>query len=422
MRAVPAPAGPGVAPGRPRLSPPAAWAVGAGLLAVSVAYAVVAWRYVVRQPVLPMVDLDVYRQAGRDVLAGRPVYADEARRLVFTYPPFAALASVVVAPFGRWSVQVAWSLTTAGATAAVVWLSCRAALDRAGRWWPAALGALTAGALMTHPLVEHVFFGQVNVFLVLACLLDCLAVRPRWPRGALVGVATAVKLTPALYVVHLWLSGRRRPAVTAGLVALVCTALAWVLLPADSLGYWMRELWRTERIAGSLDYTSNQSLLGMATRLVPDPLTRAAWLAAAVTVVVLGLRRARAAALAGDRLGGAALVGLVAFLVSPISWIHHGVWFLPALGALAGDLRDRRRVALAGLVAAILLLRLPWWGWALLDHGPLAAVPGVLLNNAYGLLALGLVAGLPVDRPGHPGGIRLARPTLERTERAGAAR
>jgi alpha-1,2-mannosyltransferase len=396
--------------------------VGAGILVVSVAYAVVAWRYVVRQPVLPMVDLDVYRRAGEDVLAGRPVYGGREQGLVFTYPPFAAMVAVALTPFGRWSGQVAWSLATAAATAGVVWLSFRAALDRAGRWWPAALGVLAAGALLTHPLVEHVFYGQVNVFLVLACLLDCLAVRPRWPRGVLVGLAAAVKLTPGLFAVHLWLGGWRRPAVTAGLVALACTTLAWVLLPADSLGYWTRELWRTERIAGSLDYTSNQSLLGMATRLVPDPLARPVWVAAAVTVLILGLRRARAAALAGDRLTGAALVGLVAFLVSPISWIHHGVWFLPALGALAGDLRDRRRVALAGVVAAILLLRLPWWGWALLDHGPLAAVPGALLNNAYGLLAIGLVVGLPVDRPGRAGGIRPAPPTLARVGRAEPAR
>ena len=30
--------------------------------------------------------------------------------------------------------------------------------------------------------------------------LDCLAQSPRWPRGALTGLAAAVKLTPAAFV------------------------------------------------------------------------------------------------------------------------------------------------------------------------------------------------------------------------------
>lgn len=384
---------------RAGLSPPAVAGIAIGSGAVAVALTVVTWRYLVRQPVLPMVDLDVYRQAGRDVLAGRPVYVDDPHRLVFTYPPFAAVLAVATTPFGRWSGQAVWSLATAAATVGVVGLSFRSALGRAGRWWPVALGVLGAFALLTHPMVEHVFYGQINVFLVLACLLDLLAVTPRRVRGALVGVASAVKLTPALFGIHLWLAGRRREAASAAVAAGACTLVAWVLLPDDSVAYWTRELARTERIAGSLDYTSNQSLLGVASRVLPEALARPAWLVTAGVVAVVGLQRARRAEHADDALGAAALVGLVAFLVSPISWIHHGVWLLPALGALAGDLRDRRRVVAAGVVGVILLLRLPWWGWGLSDHGPLLAVPAAVMQNAYALVALVLVLTLPVRPP-----------------------
>jgi len=47
----------------------------------------------------------------------------------------------------------------------------------------------------------------------------------------------------------------------------------------------------------------------------------------------------------------------------------------------------------------ILLLRLPWWGWGLSDHGPLLAVPAAVMQNAYALVALVLVLTLPVRPP-----------------------
>ena len=83
-------------------------------------------------------------------------------------------------------------------------------------------------------------------------------------------------------------------------------------------------------------------------------------------------------------------------LLSPIAWIHHFVWFVPVLGALVADGRDRRRVVATVVVAIVLMLRLPWWGWSLLDEGPLAAMVGVLMHNAYALLALGLVLFYPI--------------------------
>jgi len=44
------------------------------------------------------------------------------------------------------------------------------------------------------------------------CLLDCCVRRPRWPRGALIGLATAIKLVPGVFIVYLLITGRRRAA------------------------------------------------------------------------------------------------------------------------------------------------------------------------------------------------------------------
>lgn len=366
---------------------------------VATVAAIVSWRYLFRSPAEPMVDLHVYERAGDAVRHGRAVYDDVDTRLVFTYPPFAALVAAVLAPFTGWTGQFLWTLATVAAAVGVVYLSFRAVVDRCpAAWRPLALGALVAVALATHPFVEHVFYGQVNVFLVLLCLVDLLVVdRRRW-QGALVGIATALKLTPGVFGVHLWLTGRRRAALVALGSFGACTALAFVVVPSSSIDFWTREIYEGQRVAGSITYTSNQSLLGLVARLVPDGIAAPVWLAAAVALAVVGFVRAREAHAAGDVLGGVGIVALLAVLLSPIAWIHHFVWFVPVLGALVADGRDRRRVVAALAITALLLLRLPWWGWSLLDEGPVFAWVGILLHNAYALLAIGVLVGYPVRR------------------------
>jgi len=45
--------------------------------------------------------------------------------------------------------------------------------------------------------------------------LDCLVAKPKWPRGMLIGVAAAIKLTPAVFVLFFLLRRDYRSAVTA---------------------------------------------------------------------------------------------------------------------------------------------------------------------------------------------------------------
>jgi alpha-1,2-mannosyltransferase len=385
-----------VAPGRLRLTTTAA-----AVLLVAIAGAIVSWRYLFRSPIEPMVDLEVYQRAGEAVRNGRVLYEDDDRLLVFTYPPFAAVVAAVVVPLRGWWAQLLWTLASVAALVGLVVLSFRPLLDRSARAWrPLAVASVSAVAIVSHPFVEHVFFGQVNVFLALLCTADLLVQRRRWPQGVLIGVATALKLTPGIFVVYLWVTGRRRGALTAATTAVGCTALAALMVPAASVDYWTRELFEPERIAGSVTYTSNQSLHGLVARLTPGDLDTAVWLVVTIAVAWFGLARAREAHRAGDERGAVALVALLAILVSPIAWIHHYVWFLPVLGALVADGRDRRRVLAAIGVGVVLLLRLPWWGWALLDEGPAAGLVGVLFHNAYVLLAFGLLLALPVGSQG----------------------
>jgi alpha-1,2-mannosyltransferase len=402
-----------VAPSRLRLTTTVA-----AVVLVGAAAALVSWRYLFRFPTEPMVDLQVYERAGAAVRHGHNVYENVDTRLVFTYPPFAAIVAAVLAPVTGWWGQFLWTVATVGALAGAVFLSFRPLLGRVPRsWQPLAFGGILATALVTHPLIEHIFYGQVNVFLVLLCLLDFYWLRDRRAHGALVGVATALKLTPGVFGVYLWITGRRRAAVTAVIAFATCTVLAAVLIPSSSVDFWTREIYEGQRVAGTVTYTSNQSLLGLIARILPSGVGTAVWVGAAIVIAIVGFTRARAAHMAGDDAGGIALTALLAVLLSPIAWIHHFVWFVPVLGALVADGRDRRRVLAAAAITLVLLLRMPWWGWSLLDEGPLAALVGVLMHNAYALLAVGLVLFYPIRSRSTAGHDSTASATAVRTAR-----
>ena len=78
--------------------------------------------------------------------------------------------------------------------------------------------------------------------MVLACLMDLREPRPglvrRVPRGVLVGLAMAVKLTPGVFVVHFLVTRRWKEAATAVGTAVAVTLGVWVLLPQASFAFW----------------------------------------------------------------------------------------------------------------------------------------------------------------------------------------
>jgi alpha-1,2-mannosyltransferase len=373
----------------------------AAIAGVVVCAAAVSWLFVVHLGATPsqrLVDLDVYRDAGRSVLDGRPVYAflgHPPQRLPFTYPPFAALLAVplAVVPF-----SVAGWIWTAGemaTTAAIVAVAFRPALRRCGRWWPLALGILTGALQQMLPLRDEIKFGQVDELLVLLCALDCLLLLHRRAGGALIGLACAVKLTPGVFIVYLLVTGRRRAAATATAVFVAASLVAAGALPHDSKSFWTDALWHSERLRAN-DGTSNQSLRGMWLRAVHDGhLGAALWVLSAVVVAVIGFSRAARAATAHDELVGVALTGLLALLLSPVSWIHHFAWLLLVLAAIVATGQDRRRLLLAAAVFAFYVVKVPWIGahWASHACG-LAGVLARVVEDGYGLGALVLLVTL----------------------------
>ncbi|GAB3881195.1 hypothetical protein GCM10027612_09930 [Microbispora bryophytorum subsp. camponoti] len=175
--------------------------------------------------------------------------------------------------------------------------------------------------------------------------------------------------------------------------AALLTLLPFLVIFDDARDFWFGALLDSERL-GANAATTNQSLRGMLLRLyLPDWLTTVLWLAAVAVIGWYGFRRARRAYLDGDVTTAVALTGLMAVLLSPVAWIHHIAWVVVVLAALAGSGRDPVRLLVAAGVWLYYVLPIPWWGVTLkaLEIPVLSPVAGKIVQNAFGLGAIGLV-------------------------------
>lgn len=369
-----------------------AWTL-AGLLLFALSAGRVLHTYLVAFPgELWQLDLEVYRDGAASLVMGRDVYGwltGAPQFLPFTYPPFAAVLCLplLLVPFSvaGW----VWSLLQLVLAWFGAGLAFRPLLDRCGERRLFVRGAVAAVLIQLQPVQDGIRFGQVNAIIVTLCLADLARRREGWwPRGSLIGLVAAIKLTPATFWVHLAVARRWRALVTSLVTAAGVTLVSAFVAPSASLVFWTDAMTDPARL-GPNDGVSNQSLRGALLRVGPSDQTlqSAIWLVLAVAVVVLGFRLSRRFDALGDQVAVVATVGMVAVLVSPVSWIHHWHWGIAVVGALLGDGRQRRRVLLAVAATAVLLLKLPWWGgrW---PGGWGMTVLGLVCQQAYTLFAL----------------------------------
>ncbi|MFF0865289.1 glycosyltransferase 87 family protein [Nonomuraea sp. NPDC003560] len=340
-----------------------------------------------------LVDLDVYRTGGQMLLDGRPVYdffTPAPQLLPFTYPPVAAMLAVALAEMSWGTAQWVWTAGIFAALAVTVWFAFRQALRAYVPW---VFGLLMVACTYLMPIRDQVRFGQVDILLVALCLVDCLARRPWLPRGFLVGLATAVKLTPGVFLIYFLVTRQWRTFFMAAFVAAVLTVLPFVVIPQDASAFWFSALLDPERL-GANTATTNQSIRGMLLRLyMPEPLTFVIWAVIVAAVAWYGFRAARAAYLAKDELTAVALTSLMAVLLSPVAWIHHLAWVVVVLGAIVGDGRDPVRLRVAAGVWLFYVVPVPWWGVSLIAAGipGVSLVLGKIVQDGFGLGALVLV-------------------------------
>ncbi len=325
------------------------------------------------------IDLEVYRFGVQAWLSGGDMYGPLPETsnhiaLPFIYPPFATLVllPLAVAPWAAaWVALLALSTAALGVTFFVV----------ARRLWPSGGrgGALSVAsialplallvqpgkaidfsrpappipAFALEPVMQTIEFGQVNLLLMALVAVDVLAVHPRWPRGALVGIAAAVKLTPAAFVLYFLLRRDYRAAAVTAIACAAATGVAFLVAPAASWTFWLDN--PAGGVSGSPFFTDQTFQAVLARAGIDGTLKTVIWLVLSLGLLALAapaIRRAPAPL---------ALVATAGFalLVSPTSWSHHWVWVAPALLIAAASAWRARSVvwtAVTVLTAAVFVV------------------------------------------------------------------
>ncbi len=267
---------------------------------------------------------DLYSYAQPDSLMGS---------LGFTYPPLSAVLMAPMATLAWESVQVITVCAIAIAAFIMMGLMLQDSVLLKGARGLMIVGVATAAGFLFEPVRQTIAYGQVNIFLGLLVIFDLLFLARKAPRwvGVGIGLAAAIKLTPAIFIVYLVVTKRWRAAIVACITAAVASLAAAFFAPHEVWEFFTKTLWDTSRV-GHPDSVFNQSINGLLARIAsPDEPSKPLWALLIVLVAGFGFWRARKLYLAGDDLAGLTVTGIVGLMMSPVSWTHHAIWVLPAL-------------------------------------------------------------------------------------------
>ena len=188
--------------------------------------------------------------SARNAMNGLPVYADlresarlylgytrrQVRRLSSRAMPIRRRRSLWRSRFSRLDYPQAtltWNLASLLALVISLWLIARAERLRC-EWW--VVFPVVTLALLCDPLQQQVNQGQLNLLLLLLLTLTWTAGRSgrsRWA-GVFLGLASAIKLFPALFFVY-YVLRRRWPVVATGAVTFIlATVVTLAVLGLDA--------------------------------------------------------------------------------------------------------------------------------------------------------------------------------------------
>lgn len=383
-------------------------------------------------------DMAVYREGVRAFLSGGELYSQmmdvDGIKLPFIYPPFGALALSPFAP--TWlSHRAAGDLMVV--LSGLLVLLCLHLVLRAvvrERDWVLPLTAVSWPASMAlEPLVLNGEFAQINVVIMALVVLDLVPRKRYLPQGWLIGLAVAIKLSPAAMLLYFLVKRQIRPILSAAVSALAATALGAVIRwdqTKEFFGDILLGMGGGGEIGVDPTYTSNSSIKAMIMRFAPthewltanDTLVNVLWLVLSLAVIAWGAWLMHRLITRGWDTDAWLVNALVMLLISPISWSHHWVWlglFFPvaAYRVLSSTRPARGVAAVVGLWALLLLTRPLKWAYGDgIDFTELSFLARVLVSDSV-WLALAFLAVLTVHLVRSPD---TATGTPETTEAAGA--
>ena len=326
----------------------------------------------------PLIDLRVYRVGGLSWLKGLPLYTSrfpaplEGPNLPFTYPPFAAVAFSGLGLLGYYAAAMVMAIIGFSSLTWTIHLVTRGRSRAAANpaMAPKFVVLLTLCALVLEPVSSTLLHGQINLLLMGLVATDALARKTLLPRGVLAGIAAAMKLTPAVFLLYFVARRQWRAAGVMAASFVVSTLVGALAAPADSRTYWTATVFDPSRI-GDLGYASNQSIRGAIHRLGFSMHTETvAWFVVSMLVIAIAYRGARVMHARANAAAALAVVAACQLLISPVSWSHHWVWVAPMLVPVAARTfwcgTRLRKAAMSALLAVFLIG--PHWLFPN-DHG-----------------------------------------------------
>jgi len=280
--------------------------------------------------------LESFRDEEREYMSAKfgTRMAPGSEPLPYIYPPALALLLIPLTIAGYSAGLGLWFVLNHAFFIASVAILFRAFYGQAD---PAKTAVVAFVAGVFFPVQFDLDIGQANLLVLMVVSSAFLAEKRERPllSGALVGLATAIKLTPGLLFLSHAVRGRWK-----GVAAGVAVVLVLQFAAAELVG-WEKSLGWVGLLVHQADRpeiasSANQSLLGFIRRLCGEsysPIrgpglvgwlwpTSVALLGAATLVALIVKRRSSA-------LLQFSLLLAVALIVSPKSWIHHFVLLLP---------------------------------------------------------------------------------------------
>lgn len=344
------------------------------------------------------VDLEVYVRGGQHVIGGTDnLYRDYSGILPFTYPPIAAVlfVSTLAVPSTLQPLALALLSVACYVGISAIWWHNTIGKARPQLTWWAFPAAVTAASLL-QPVPATYYFGQVNLILGFVLTVAVFSTNP-WVRGFLIGLAMSIKLTPGVFLLWLLVTKKfKEAAITVGAFVSL-TIIGFIVLPQSSWIYWGGKGFNDSRV-GAPGQPSNQSLNGFVWRIFGEGGNRAIWLILAVVTMAACLYLAKRLLDAGQLPASAAVIAFSALLCSPISWLHHWIWFWPAMlvtiaayftaktSGDRGNANFSKRLAIA--IAAVVVSRIVWITPFTVDPNIFQLVIRQLLNCSVMLTAL----------------------------------
>jgi alpha-1,2-mannosyltransferase len=325
-------------------------------------------------------DLSIFYKAANDFYAGRRVY--EPGQWGYLYPPAFVVLLGLIAWLPPSAFYVAFGLVNLGLT-----LLCLSLVYRLLRNVDPALVGSRLFVVIGLPLLctAHYWFsnlfiyGQANILLTALVLGGLVMAEKRrdWSAGILLGMAAAVKLAPALFILFFLLHRRWRIAGGAVIVFAVFNGLLPVLIRGWEgtlalynefyLNFLQPTMFDSQRVHYLVYHDKNVSLSGVLARYLVAPeragtpavnllnvppavfswIDKALRLALLIPLVVAFRREPREPR---RRLNEYIVILLAVFLLNAVTWQTYLIFLILPLARVTADNVRRERWSLAGIV------------------------------------------------------------------------